>query len=255
MKIMLDAGHFGKSNQSPIVPEYYESKRMWKLCELLANELESYGFTVLKTRDDEEKDMPLVQRGEMAKGCDLFISLHSNAVWGIGNEHIDRVDVFAPFDNINDSHILGSLLANAVAECMSVSYGNVKTQKSQNGNWEYYSVLYGARLAGCPLYYIIEHSFHTNEKAARWLLKDENLGRLAVVEAKIIADYFGLEKDRKGDVNLDGKLDKNDYQLLKRAIIRTEKLTSEQEKLADMNENGRVDAIDYIMLKRKIEKK
>lgn len=253
MKIMLDAGHYGDSNQSPVVPEYFESRRMWKLCELLASELESFGFEVGKTRDNEEKDLPLVTRGEKAKGYDLFISLHSNAVWGTGNENIDRVDVFAAYDNINDSHTLGSLLADAVAKCMSVSYGNVKTQKSERGDWEYYSVLYGARNVGCPFYYIIEHSFHTNKKAAIWLLDDENLKALAAAEARVIADYFGFSKPKKGDVDMNGYLDEEDHKLVKRVIMRREALSEEQKKLADMNENGRVDTIDYALLKRKIE--
>ncbi len=254
MKIMLDAGHFGLSNQSPVVPEYYESKRMWKLCEILSEELKGYGFEVFKTRDDEERDLSLVKRGEKAKGCDLFISLHSNAVWGNGNEQIDRVDVFAPFDNVNNSHELGNLLADAVAEVMGVSYGNVKTQKSQNGNWEYYSVLYGARSVNCPYYYIIEHSFHTNKNAAIWLLDDDNLKKLAAVEAKVIAEYFGYKKNEKGDVNLDGKLDDEDHRLVKRAVLNQVELTEEQKTLADMNEDSKVNAIDYMLLKRKIDK-
>ena len=254
MKIMLDAGHFGDSNQSPVVPEYFESRRMWKLCEMLSAELKSFGFEVEKTREDEEKDLPLVTRGEKAKGCDLFISLHSNAVWGSGNENIDRVDVFAPYDNINNSHALGSLLADAVAECMSVSYGNIKTQKSEKGDWEYYSVLYGARNVGCPFYYIIEHSFHTNKKAALWLLEDENLKKLAVAEAKVIADYFGFSKPKKGDVDMNGQIDKDDYLLVKRAVMKRETLSEEQKKLGDMNENGRIDTVDYAILKRKVEK-
>lgn len=253
MKIMLDAGHFGDSNQSPVVPEYFESRRMWILCELLGKELESYGFVVEKTREDEEKDLSLVKRGEKAKGFDVFLSLHSNAVWGSGNENIDRVDVFAPFDNINDSHVLGNLLADAVAKVMSVSYGNVKTQKSQNGDWEYYSVMYGARNVGCPFYYIIEHSFHTNKKSALWLLDDENLKKLAESEAKIIADYFGFSKPVKGDVDMNGQLDKADYQLVKRAVMKREALSEEQKQLADMNENGRIGAIDYALLKRQID--
>lgn len=253
MKIMLDPGHFGDSNQSPVVPAYFESRQMWKLCDMLIEELESFGFEVYKTRYDAEKDLPLVKRGEMAKGFDLFVSLHSNAVAGNGNEKIDRVDVFAPYDNINNSHSLGVKLANAIAKCMSVSYGNLKTQKSQNGDWEYYSVLYGARNVGCPYYYIIEHSFHTNKNAALWLLKDENLKKLAIVESQVIADYFGFSKIKKGDVDMNGKLDEEDYLLVKRAVMGREKLADEQKELADMNENGRIDAVDYALLKRKID--
>ena len=82
-RIMLDAGHYGKRNQSPILPEYYESERMWLLCELLAKELSVLGFEVFKTRESLSKDLAVVERGKMAADCDLFLSLHSNAT---GNE-------------------------------------------------------------------------------------------------------------------------------------------------------------------------
>ena len=56
-KICLDAGHYGQYNQSPVVPEYYESEMTWKLHLLLKAELEKYGFEVKTTRADQTKDM------------------------------------------------------------------------------------------------------------------------------------------------------------------------------------------------------
>lgn len=193
MKIMLDAGHYGYYNRSPVVPEYYESRRMWVLCEYLAEELSAYGFEVLKTRDDIDVDVAVVARGEAAKGCDLFLSIHSNAVGEGGSEAIDRVDVYGAYDNLNNSHELAKLLADAIAGCMGVSSGSVQTRKSTEGDWEYYGVLRGARGVGCPLFYIVEHSFHTNEYATRWLLSDENLRKLAKIEADVIAAYYGVK--------------------------------------------------------------
>lgn len=252
VKIMLDAGHHGKTNQSPVVPEYYESVVMWKLCEYLSEELSAYGFEVLKTRADAEKDLAVVKRGELAKGCDLFISLHSNAVGGIGNELTDRVDVYHSYDNLNNSEELAKILAKAVAECMAVTKWNAKTRKGSNGKSEYYGVLRGARSVGCPLYYIIEHSFHTNKKAAYWLLQDENLRRLARIEAGVIAGYFGNERGfLLGDVDINGRLDSYDVLLIKRAFFGTVTLTDEQKKRADIDGNGTIDAYDYLLAKRK----
>ena len=71
------------------------------------------------------------------------------------------------------------------------------TRKSEKGDWEYYGVLRGADDAGCPLFYIVENSFHTNPKSTEWLLKDENLKKLAQAQAKTIADYFKLSKPSK----------------------------------------------------------
>lgn len=252
MKIMLDAGHYGYKNQSPVLPEYYESRQMWKLCELLFSELGALGFEVFKTRTDIDKDLSVVKRGEMAKGCDLFISLHTNAVGGSGNESVNRVDVYAPYDNINGSHVLGAILAETVAECMGISKSYVKTRKSDRGDWEYYGVLRGARSVGCPLYYIIEHSFHTNKRSAAWLMSDENLARLARVEALAIATYFGVNTDYEiGDVNMNGRYDSSDLILIKRAYFNNVTLTDEQLRLADINGDGEFDVFDYIAAKRK----
>ena len=248
-KIMLDAGHYANYNQSTVISEYWESRRMWLLCELLFKELSDYGFTVFKTREDVETDLPVYERGKLASGCDLFISLHSNAC---DTESVNRVDVYAAYDNLNNSHELGLLLAKSVAELMGVSGGYVKTRKSDNAEDEYYGVLRGARRVGCPLYYIIEHSFHTNEKATRWLLDDANLKKLAKLEAAVIATYYGIKpKLVKGDVNMNGELDSEDILLIKRAYFGTFLLTEEQKELADMDNNGEIDSFDYILAKRK----
>ena len=78
-KICLDAGHYGKYNRSKVVPEYYESEMNWKLHNYLAEELEQLGFAVIKTRENQEKDLGLTARGKKSAGCDLFLSIHSNA--------------------------------------------------------------------------------------------------------------------------------------------------------------------------------
>lgn len=251
-KIMLDAGHYGKRNQSPVVPTYYESVQMFKLCELLAEELSLYGFEVLKTRKRQEKDLDVVKRGKMAKGCDLFISLHSNATGNGEGNGTDRVSVYAPYDGINASHGLARLLANVVSECMGVEKSYVKTRKSEKGDYEYYGVMRGARQVGCPLYYIVEHSFHTNKRAAEWLMDDGNLKRLAIAEAAAIALYFGLQKYIPGDVNADGLINIYDAVLIKRAIMDTVRLTEEQRKRADLNGDGRINTYDYIAIKKKL---
>lgn len=253
IKIMLDAGHYAKYNQSPVVPAYWESEMTWKLHLYLKEELERYGFTVLTTREKQEVDLPVYDRGLSAKGCDLFLSLHSNAA---SVESVDRVDIYAAYDDLNDSHILGGKFAAAIAELMDVSGGYVKTRVG-TGNTEYYGVLRGARKVGVPLYYIVEHSFHTNRKAAEWLLADDNLRRLAVLEAGVIAGYYGVEMPStnepvKGDVNGDGVVNATDYLLLKRAVLGTVQLTDAQKEVADVNGDGKVDAIDYTLVKRAV---
>ncbi len=250
IKIMLDAGHYAKYNRSPVVPTYWESEMTWKLSLLLKAELEKYGFEVLTTRERQEVDLAVYERGKAAKGCDLFLSLHSNAST---SESTDRVDVYRAFDNQNDADVLAGKLAAAIADLMGVSGGYVKTRESETyPGKEYYGVMRGARAVGVPLYYIVEHSFHTNKAATEWLLDDANLQRLAILEAGIIAGYYGLTVPVNGDVNGDGVLNAKDYLLLKRYVLGTVMLTDTQLEAGDVNGDGKVDAKDYAMVKRAI---
>ena len=93
-KICLDAGHYGKYNQSPCNKAYFESEAMWKLTEYLKEELLTYdNVHVVTTRKEQDKDLAVYSRGQKAKGYDLFISNHSNAVGTGINESVDYVVV------------------------------------------------------------------------------------------------------------------------------------------------------------------
>ncbi len=248
-RIMLDAGHYGKYNRSPVLPTYYESEMTWALHLKLKAELEKYGFEVLTTRQKQDVDLPTYDRGYTAKGCDLFISLHSNAC---DTETVNRVDVYRAFDNRNNAEELGGQLATAIAKLMGVSGGYVKTRESKEyPGREYYGVLRGARKAKVPLYYIIEHSFHTNRKAAEWLSNEDNLQKLAVLEAGILAAHYGiLTPTVAGDLNGNGQLDARDLLLLRRYLFGLTDLTNEQKQAADVNGDGKVNAVDYIKARR-----
>ncbi len=252
VKIMLDAGHHGNYNHSPVLDSYYESHAMWKLHLLLKQELEAFGFTVFTTRKELEKDLPLLERGMAAKGCDVFLSLHSNAC---GTEAVDRVEVYYPVVSaVKDDRgeNLAKTLALAVARCMGVKDGVAKVKASKvYPDTEYYGVMRGASNAGVPLYFILEHSFHTNLRAAKWLSDESNLRKLAREEAMVLYRFFAVRRD--GDVNLDGKVDREDTAVLKRAVLQGEALSDEQKKTADMNDDGLVNGLDYMILKSLLE--
>lgn len=90
VKICIDAGHVGSNyNQSPVVKTYFESAAMWKLHLLLKAALKKKGFEVVTTRAKQENDLGVYQRGAAAKGCDVFLSLHSNAC---GTESVPERD-------------------------------------------------------------------------------------------------------------------------------------------------------------------
>ena len=196
-KVCLDAGHYGKYNQSNVYPSYYESEMVWKLHLLLKKELEKYGFAVITTRDKKDVDLALDKRGAKSKGCDFFVSLHSNAS---STESVDRAVIITYQDvnwtDIDDtSKAIAEKIGACVKEVMGLSSYQIYQRKAGNdrdGNGklddEYYGVLYGARKVGTPGV-IIEHGFHTNTKCAKWLSLDSNLELLAKAEAEVIANY------------------------------------------------------------------
>ncbi len=206
IKICLDAGHYGKYNQSPAVPDYYESEMNWKLHLLLKEALEDYGMEVITTRANQAADLGLVARGRKGEGCDLFLSIHSNAVGGDVREDIDYVAVYHLTDDattkVDDiAKALAGKLAPVIANVMGTKQGYEifasKASYDRNGdgvmNDNYYGVLHGARMANCPGL-ILEHSFHTNTRSTQWLMNEANLAKLARAEAEVIAAYFGAEK-------------------------------------------------------------
>lgn len=258
--IMLDAGHYAKYNQSPLVPEYWESDMTWKLHLLLKKELEEYGFTVHTTRADKDKDLAVVQRGMKAAGHEIFISLHSNACgnpedWYEGSryEQVDRPVIYVPYKKPADCVKLAEWIGEGLCDIMDLQPYQIVTRQGDYGEW--YGVMRGAEYVGCPMYFIIEHSFHTNKRAATWLLNDNNLKAIAQLEAAAIARYAGLNKPVTylvGDVNGDGKVDAIDYAMLKRYLVGTYDLKDEQLERADINGDGKVTPIDYMMLKRMV---
>ncbi|MBQ8769486.1 MAG: N-acetylmuramoyl-L-alanine amidase [Oscillospiraceae bacterium] len=204
--VCLDAGHCAKQNRSGVVPEFYESEINWKLHNLLTEQLKKYGIQVVKTRADQNKDLELTARGKMARNCDLFLSMHVNAAdnslanYALGVHMVDDncglIDV--------QSKEIAKLLSDCVAQILGVK-AEVWTRKSasdRDGNGykdDYYGVLRGAHCVGTAGV-IIEHGFYTNKAQAKFLLKDSNLAAIAEAEAKVIADWFEVEKTMQEDV-------------------------------------------------------
>lgn len=212
--VCLNAGHYGKVNRSPVVKTYYESEMVWKLHNFLADELEKYGIEVRKTRKKQTDQMSLLDRGKAAKGCDLWLSIHSNA---FSDESVDRPVVFYMVaDNRTkideQSKEIGTLLGQTIYEVMQtkgkaqITYKRANTDIDGDGvlNDEWYGELRGAHMVGTAGL-ILEHSFHTNKRAAEWLSKDSNLKKLAKAEAKTVAEWFGMDKKAEDKAEADKK--------------------------------------------------
>lgn len=196
--VCLDAGHYGQYNPSPVVQGYYEAETVWSLHLKLKSELEKLGIRVVTTRNRQSEDLPLTSRGKTSAQADLFISLHSNAAssdvpnWVVGMYFVD--DDCGIIDG--QSQEITEILCKKVASVMGVGHQiyTRESAKDRDGNGhkdDYYGVLRGAHAVGTPGV-ILEHGFHTNEANTRWLMKEDNLQKLAEAEALSIADWFGM---------------------------------------------------------------
>lgn len=201
-KVCIDAGHYSKYNRCPNNSKYWESEVMWKLHLLQKKYLEQLGIEVVTTRTNKDTDLDLKSRGKKAKGCDLFISNHSNAVGSTMNENVDYVAVYHLTDDTTTkcddvSKAFASKIAPVISTTMGTKQGSkVLTRKAESDrnndgifNDNYYGVLNGSRLVNVAGV-IIEHSFHTNSRTVKWLLNDANLDKLAKTEAECIASFL-----------------------------------------------------------------
>ena len=171
---------------------------MFTLGQFLKSALESYGIDTVMTRTSVTQDQTLEERGNKAKGCDMFISLHTNAV-GYSATHNDACVVMGIRSiKYPESKTLGDKLCEVTAQLLKEAEPNTKsdgviTKKSDgypNSDW------YGVIRHSCKhvkYTYLIEHGFHTNTNQCNWLYNDSNLKRLADAEAKVIADYFNIK--------------------------------------------------------------
>ena len=215
LKICLDPGHGKNANHSPYVKEYYEGNQMFYLGHKLKAELEKRGFEVLITREKLTDDPSLSDRGSKAgkNGCCMFLSLHSNAP---GQATAEDGTKYYPENCTGtvtyysmtraENKDLADRLGKAVSEIMGHYFRGSKTREYPNKpGVDYYGVIRNAAQSGCTCAMLIEHGFHTHIADAEFLLKDENLQKIAEKEAEIIAEYFGVvpgKQEAEGEINV-----------------------------------------------------
>lgn len=198
-KIVIDPGHGKTTNRSPVLPEFMEGTRNFVLGQKLKAALEKKGFLVVITRQNIEDDPSLSVRGGMARGADLFISLHSNAPSAQkdekGQTYYDPtkrgvVTCYSIKDKRETPHLCEDFTAVVSRLMNTPDLLSFSQESTVNPGRDYFGVLRSSSEAGCPYCFIIEHGFHTNLDDAKWLMSDSNLQKLADAEAELIYNWF-----------------------------------------------------------------
>lgn len=194
--ICLDPGHVRGYNHGAY-DLYYEGTKMYDLAVMLKEEIDKYsGMEAIITRKNVDDNPELHIRGRIAKnaGARCFISLHTNAAV---NPNITQVTIFRSIAMPN-TEALAWKLEDAIADLIgkdvpTTKYPKIATRLITSGSMtgqDYYGVLRGSTGGSIKESMIIEHVYHTNYKQAEWMYNNDNLRKLAIVEAKVLADYY-----------------------------------------------------------------
>lgn len=200
-RILVDPGHAWNGNRYPPQPSYYEGTQMWVLANFLKEQLECRGFYVETTRPKLKDFLDVADRGKMAKGFDLVISLHSNAPASVSDTKTTGTVIFRTVET-PEIIPLADDMGKRIAKLMNHHYRGTITKLSTNPlrkGKNYNGVLRNAMAAGCKAGLLVEHGFHTNPKDAAFLAEKDNLKRLAIAEAEAIANYYGAS-DKEGEL-------------------------------------------------------
>lgn len=197
-RILLDPGHGqGSAHNRGFLSPGNEGDANYYMAIALENELKKYGFTVGRTRKSIGQNPGLYTRGEMAKGYDLMLSLHSNA----GPSNVRGVEIFPdtnPWKSVGQSgYDLAWKIANAVSALGTPNRGvrtwnnagvyrtNVKSPPYESN---YFAVL---RANEAPMAMLIEFAYHTNRQDRDFLVNKRQL--IAATTAKVIADHYEMK--------------------------------------------------------------
>lgn len=193
--IVLDPGHGQYGNQYPANKKFYEGTRMYILGDYLQAELKSYGFAVITTRSKLTDDPALSARGNRAKGADLFLSLHSNAIGPSGASEVRGVEIYYSMTDEAWNKPFAEGLGKVIAETMQTPFRFARSQgMPTNNKRDYFQVVRSAAESGCKRAMLIEHGYHTNPTDTAFLVDSGRLKALAKAEAAYIAKAFGMVK-------------------------------------------------------------
>lgn len=193
-KIILDPGH-GPNYNPGAVSGYYEGNAMYELATYLRDELLKYAdVAVTVTRKTISEYPTLEARTAMAKGADLFLSLHSNAFNGKACGSVAFYSKLRP-----ESKALADNICNALTDVFhdfgakgSYSRGG-KIQLLDNGGDYYHVVREAVKFPTVKASFLIEHGFHDSTAECKVLNNTAALKAMAKAEAEEVAKFYGLK--------------------------------------------------------------
>lgn len=192
-KIVIDPGHGGSDRANRGIGGYIEADGNLLFAGLLRRFL-SDDFDVVLTRE-KDVTLSLPTRGRMAKGADMFISVHSDA----GSTTASGVTVFDSVDLKNED--IAKRVGQACADAMGIKFRGTKEKESTNYPGEdYYTVIDTAQDIGCPCVLLIERGFHSNPTEEKLLLNDRVVRDSAIAVANEIKKYFSRGGTEVGSV-------------------------------------------------------
>ena len=192
--IVIDPGHYGAYNPG-VCPGYFEGNTMLVLSKYLGAALTGMGADVKYTRTTNEQNPSLSERGGMAAGADLFISLHSDASDNASARGVTSyISVRQP-----ETEPFATAIGEATANAMGNQFRGVIARPSETTpGQDYYGVLRSAVAAGAKNALLLEQGFHTNMQDCAILSDNAALQRMAGAQAKVIAEQFGLTSGSGG---------------------------------------------------------
>ncbi|WP_100066070.1 N-acetylmuramoyl-L-alanine amidase [Miniphocaeibacter massiliensis] len=242
IKVLLDPGH-GNDDRGYIDGLYKtEGESNLAFAKKLKSELEKYGIVVGMTRTTLKEDPSLAKRGQMGKGYDLLLSIHTNAFNGTANGTETYDDTNSKFSNKE----LATLINNTIVKVLGTKDRGVKYWKLSNGK-NYFGVLRNNSAINGML---IEHAFHDNKSdVKKW---ESNQNKLASELAKSLASYYGLTvtttpSPTTADINIIGKTSLTKYQMLTYCNSKNTapKLNTNLDNLIDLYiKEGEVEGVD-----------
>ena len=212
--IALDPGH---DNQSPGAQgqDLREEELTLKIAQACRDELETYpGVSVYMTRDDsgdcpyftdyDHNEAECLKRrvaDAVAAGASVFVSIHINSA-DTSNSH--GAEVWFPNYSAGITTVTqdGENLAQSIQDRL-VALGLYDRGIKENDTYidgsgnerDYYSIIRNTKKNSVPGI-IVEHAFISGKDDYKFLSSDTALHDLGVADAKGIADFFGLSKDK-----------------------------------------------------------